>query len=484
MRSTAPPLKTQSGLLECMEERQATIDGVTHRLAEPFIVVATQNPVENAGVYPLPEAELDRFLFKTSMNYPTHEECVSILDRFDGADPLSELKPAVGREDIIASQQQLDRVYVHRDLKDYIASLCERTREYDNVLLGVSPRGAQSLLRASKGLRCNRRQSVCSARRHQARGGAGACPPPYAVKHRKNQARRCGEHHRRYSRPCPRTHRARARLLAGQMSPAEFFTRYGGIILAVLLISGFIFALVRLYLYLRAKMIARIVYSRSFSELGTYEGERITMTETIYNPTPLPLFAVNIEGYIYNGIKMAECTQDPKKPCSIFYSRFKLMPFQQVKRTHNAVCAARGYYRLETVDIYGGGKTTYIDAPAELYIYPRILPLPERVDPVNTLQGDHTTRRHLISDPFTFNGIRAYAAGDPMNSINYKATARSGGCDISSIRVNSREFCANRAYMVYLNFQLVGEEHCLRSVQFNDGARAVVRLGYHSRGGV
>ena len=134
-----------------MEERQATIDGVTHRLAEPFIVVATQNPVENAGVYPLPEAELDRFLFKTSMNYPTHEECVSILDRFDGADPLSELKPAVGREDIIASQQQLDRVYVHRDLKDYIASLCERTREYDNVLLGVSPRGAQSLLRASKG---------------------------------------------------------------------------------------------------------------------------------------------------------------------------------------------------------------------------------------------------------------------------------------------------------------------------------------------
>ena len=161
------------------------------------------------------------------------------------------------------------------------------------------------------------------------------------------------------------------------MSPAEFFTRYGGIILAVLLISGFIFALVRLYLYLRAKMIGRIVYSRSFSELGAYEGERITMTETIYNPTPLPLFAVNIEGYIYNGIKMAECTQDPKKAMQYFYSRFNLMPFQQVKRTHNAVCAARGYYRLETVDIYGGGKTTYIDAPTELYIYPRILPLPE-----------------------------------------------------------------------------------------------------------
>ncbi len=143
--------KTQSGLLECMEERQATIDGVTHSLAEPFIVVATQNPVETAGVYPLPEAELDRFLFKTSMNYPSHEESVAILERFDGADPLAVLRPAVSREDIIAAQHELDRIFVHHDIKDYIASLCERTREYDNVLLGVSPRGAQSLLRASKG---------------------------------------------------------------------------------------------------------------------------------------------------------------------------------------------------------------------------------------------------------------------------------------------------------------------------------------------
>lgn len=143
--------KTQSGLLECMEERQATIDGVTHSLAEPFIVVATQNPVETAGVYPLPEAELDRFLFKTSMNYPSHEESVAILERFDGADPLAALRPAVSREDIIAAQHELDRIFVHHDIKDYIASLCERTREYDNVLLGVSPRGAQSLLRASKG---------------------------------------------------------------------------------------------------------------------------------------------------------------------------------------------------------------------------------------------------------------------------------------------------------------------------------------------
>ena len=176
--------KTQSGLLECMEERQATIDGVTHRLAEPFIVVATQNPVENAGVYPLPEAELDRFLFKTSMNYPTHEECVSILDRFDGADPLSELKPAVGREDIIASQQQLDRVYVHRDLKDYIASLCERTRAVRQCSARCKSPGRAEPASRIQGLRCNRRQSVCSspttssARRRRCLPTALCCQAP------------------------------------------------------------------------------------------------------------------------------------------------------------------------------------------------------------------------------------------------------------------------------------------------------------------
>ena len=241
------------------------------------------------------------------------------------------------------------------------------------------------------------------------------------------------------------------------MNLLDFLSRYGGVMLAVLLGAGFLFLLMRLYLYLRAKMIERIVYSREFSELGAYEGEHLLLTETVYNPTPIPLFSVNIEGYIYNGIRMAECAQDPKKAMQYFYSRFNLMPFQQIKREHDVICGARGYYKLETVDIYHDRQTTYLDAPAELYIYPRIVPLPERVDPLNTNQGDFTTRRHLISDPFTFNGIRGYAPGDSMNTINFKATARSGISDISSIRVNSREFCSNRTFMVYLNFQLSGE---------------------------
>ena len=143
--------KTQSGLLECMEEAQATIDGVTYPLAQPFMVIATQNPVENSGVFPLPEAQLDRFLVKTSMQYPTHSEGVDILDRFNHESPLTQLEPVATVEEIVACQEELMKIYVHKDLMDYIMRIVEATRDYDNVSLGVSPRGALNLLKVAKG---------------------------------------------------------------------------------------------------------------------------------------------------------------------------------------------------------------------------------------------------------------------------------------------------------------------------------------------
>ncbi|MBQ9692077.1 MAG: MoxR family ATPase [Clostridia bacterium] len=143
--------KTQSGLLECMEEMQTTIDGETYKLAQPFMVVATQNPIENQGVFPLPEAQLDRFLIKMSMNYPTHEEGVSILERFSVSSPLATLQPVATINDIIAAQEALPKIFVHRDIMSYIVSLVEATRHFDTVVLGVSPRGAQSLMKVAKG---------------------------------------------------------------------------------------------------------------------------------------------------------------------------------------------------------------------------------------------------------------------------------------------------------------------------------------------
>ena len=143
--------KTQSGLLECMEELQTTIDGKTYKLAEPFMVVATQNPVENMGVFPLPEAQLDRFLIKMSMEYPTHEEGVSILERFSVSSPLETLEPVATVDEILEAQKQLPKIFVHRDVMSYIVSLVEATRNFESVILGVSPRGAQALMKVAKG---------------------------------------------------------------------------------------------------------------------------------------------------------------------------------------------------------------------------------------------------------------------------------------------------------------------------------------------
>ena len=143
--------KTQSGLLECMEEGQTTIDGKTYRLKAPFMVIATQNPVENMGTFPLPEAQLDRFLMKGSMEYPNHIEGVDILARFDKASPLETLEPVVSEQELCRAIEELPRVYVCREIMNYITNIVEKTRKYPKVILGVSPRGALSLMRAAKG---------------------------------------------------------------------------------------------------------------------------------------------------------------------------------------------------------------------------------------------------------------------------------------------------------------------------------------------
>lgn len=144
--------KTQAGLLECMEERQITVEGETHSLSSPFMVIATQNPVESMGVFPLPEAQLDRFMMKLTMGYPTHGETTAILARRGGSDPLKDLDAVITKEDIITAQQEVENVFVHPDLYDYIATLCEATRFHKDVILGVSTRGCIALMKAAKGL--------------------------------------------------------------------------------------------------------------------------------------------------------------------------------------------------------------------------------------------------------------------------------------------------------------------------------------------
>ena len=140
--------RTQSSLLECMEERQITIDGETLPLKQPFFVIATQNPVETAGTYPLPEAQLDRFLIQISLGMPTPEEELAIMNRFLVDAPLETLEPVCTVDELTAMQSAYKNVYVHPELMNYMVQIVQATRSAAEIVSGVSPRGTLAFLRA------------------------------------------------------------------------------------------------------------------------------------------------------------------------------------------------------------------------------------------------------------------------------------------------------------------------------------------------
>ncbi len=142
--------RTQSALLECMEEKQVTEGGVTRPLDAPFIVLATQNPVETQGTFPLPEAQLDRFLIRLSLGYPTDDGAVAMMRRFISESPLETLEPVAAREEIAQAQKLFRQCEVSEPVMRYIAALCAATRNPERVQLGVSPRGMLALMRASQ----------------------------------------------------------------------------------------------------------------------------------------------------------------------------------------------------------------------------------------------------------------------------------------------------------------------------------------------
>ena len=146
--------RTQSALLECMAEQQVTVDGETRRLADPFMVIATQNPVETYGCFPLPEAQLDRFLMKLSMGSLSPAQERAMLDRFITEEPLETLEPAASREEICALRKACWEIHVHEDLRSYMVALVQATRGSaggTGFETGVSPRGTLALMRASQG---------------------------------------------------------------------------------------------------------------------------------------------------------------------------------------------------------------------------------------------------------------------------------------------------------------------------------------------
>ena len=144
--------KTQSALLECMEEHQATIDGTTYQMPDPFLVIATQNPIEYEGTFALPEAQLDRFLLRLRLGYPQPIEEIVILDEQKRSHPLEELEEVLTVEDLRAMQAAVREIYVDSSVSDYIVRLVNGTRNHPDVYLGASPRGSIALYRAGQAL--------------------------------------------------------------------------------------------------------------------------------------------------------------------------------------------------------------------------------------------------------------------------------------------------------------------------------------------
>ncbi len=142
--------KTQSALLECMDERQVTVDGVTYPMPQPFLVLATQNPIEYEGTFPLPEAQLDRFMFRIRLGYPPPQDEIRMLDIQQRTHPIQTIDRVVTLEELVEAQRVVKEVYVDRLIKEYVVALVEETRRHPDVYLGASPRGSLSLVKTSQ----------------------------------------------------------------------------------------------------------------------------------------------------------------------------------------------------------------------------------------------------------------------------------------------------------------------------------------------
>ncbi len=142
--------RTQSSLLECMEERQVSVDGETYKLEEPFFVIATQNPIETAGTFPLPEAQLDRFMLKISVGYPEMEQEKAIVDAYIKENPQEKLGAVCSKEEVLEAIDKVKEVFVHDCIKKYVLDIATKTRESKNIEMGISTRGVISMINAAR----------------------------------------------------------------------------------------------------------------------------------------------------------------------------------------------------------------------------------------------------------------------------------------------------------------------------------------------
>ncbi len=252
------------------------------------------------------------------------------------------------------------------------------------------------------------------------------------------------------------------------------------VILGILL---FVWIVLKIYGSMRAARLERLIYERHFTEEGVYEGEEVELVEIIRNPGFFPMLGVDVESYIFNELELEEYEPDGKSSMQYCISRFNLWPYMQIKRHHRITANKRGHYQLQIATIYSKKAPIPVDAPTELYVYPKAIPLGLPAIAVGRMQGDFVSQRPLFTDPFSLAGIRDYRFGDPVSQINFKASARvpMTGFSASPLKVNARDYCASRRLMVYMDFHLPmgskidGREYNRRAERGLSFAAALVR---------
>ena len=205
-----------------------------------------------------------------------------------------------------------------------------------------------------------------------------------------------------------------------------------------------------MFLYNASKVISikRLEYKRYFSEDGIYEGEQLYLVEELSNHSFVPMFHVDVQSHVTSKIKLEGCSQEDEMN-QHFISRFTIMPFTTVKRSHKAIGKKRGFYQLETAKVVFAGMDLYLESKASLHVFPQELAIKEKQHMNRYLQYDTPTKLPVIEDPFSFTGIREYYPGAPLSAINFKASAKRG-----QLMVNSKEYLLGRQIQLYVNFQM------------------------------
>lgn len=235
----------------------------------------------------------------------------------------------------------------------------------------------------------------------------------------------------------------------------DFFgSAFFSFLMLILAVFGIILLIYKALAALRSRMIARIGYTRYFSETGVHAGDSVLLTEVISNPTILPLFFIEVGTYISTGLEIDGETAGTDEKLQYFTSRFHLLPFTKVTRTHEVKCKIRNHYVINTAEIYSDKKFVYISAPAELYVYPEPLNSEDRVLPQLNLLGNDLAKNRFLKDPFYIAGLRDYLPGDPFSSINFKASARAFRGGARQLVVNNNDFSAQLNVMIYMDFNV------------------------------